>query len=171
MTGLSRRSGSRGQASSRPRKAEHSHGDRYFRGARVRWYEGVGGDAWWPSYRGLELDPSLRSLHLMDVLEAEQQQHPQRPSPTKPSSDCFVATAVFGGRDAAEVEILRDYRDRVLARSSTGRFLIRFYNSFGPRVAPAVRLFPRARVVAEILLRRLARHLQSRFLSDEGYSG
>ena len=46
-----------------------------------------------------------------------------------PAGNCFVATAVYGDRNAPQVELLRGFRDNVLIRSSLGRSLVDFYYS------------------------------------------
>ena len=49
---------------------------------------------------------------------------------------CFVATAVYQNPEAKEVQILRDYRDDVLANSRIGRAAIDlYYSGLGERVA------------------------------------
>ena len=48
---------------------------------------------------------------------------------------CFVATAAYGDPAAPEVETLRLFRDRVLARSSLGRAFIAIYWRVGPVLA------------------------------------
>jgi len=50
------------------------------------------------------------------------------------SSSCFVATAAFGNPHAAEVVLLRRFRDRVLDRYGLGRALIRAYYRAGPHL-------------------------------------
>ena len=56
------------------------------------------------------------------------------------NDDCFVATAVYGSRDAPQVRTLRDFRDNVLMQSSTGRAFVDFYYSgAGKRTADFIR--------------------------------
>jgi hypothetical protein len=45
---------------------------------------------------------------------------------------CFVATAVFGGSEAPQLRTLRAFRDDVLLRGSTGRWLVGLYWRWGP---------------------------------------
>lgn len=44
---------------------------------------------------------------------------------------CAVATCLYGPH-AEETQWLRGYRDRVLARTASGRFLVRSYNALAP---------------------------------------
>ena len=61
-----------------------------------------------------------------------------RPDPTSPppasqsSGGCYVATAVYGSYDCAEVWTLRRFRDDALAASWYGRSLIRLYYAVSP---------------------------------------
>jgi hypothetical protein len=49
--------------------------------------------------------------------------------------DCFVATAVYGSSSAAEIDVLRDFRDDVLLRSCAGRDYVDFYYAASPPLA------------------------------------
>jgi tetratricopeptide (TPR) repeat protein len=57
-------------------------------------------------------------------------------------SACFVATAACGSPFAPEVTILREYRDRILARRRTGLWFIRFYEFTSPPLANWLRHRP-----------------------------
>lgn len=50
---------------------------------------------------------------------------------------CFVATVAFGS-DAAELDVLRRFRDRVLLHSWAGRRFVEAYYAHGPRLARVV---------------------------------
>ena len=49
--------------------------------------------------------------------------------------ECFIATAAYGTSSAAEIDVLRDFRDEVLLRSSAGRDYVGFYYAASPPVA------------------------------------
>jgi hypothetical protein len=51
---------------------------------------------------------------------------------------CFVATAAYGSAMAADVDMLRRFRDTALARSVLGELAIEAYYTFGPAVAGPV---------------------------------
>ncbi len=48
---------------------------------------------------------------------------------------CFIATAAYGTSTAAEIDVLRDFRDEVLMMSPAGRDLVGFYYAASPPVA------------------------------------
>ncbi len=55
------------------------------------------------------------------------------------NDDCFIATAIYGNRDAPQVQTLRDFKDDVLMRSAAGRLFVGFYYSgAGKRTADIV---------------------------------
>jgi hypothetical protein len=69
-----------------------------------------------------------------------------------PDCDCFIATAVYGSRDAREVISLRRFRDEKLMCYSIGRLFIRTYYKISPPIANYLRKAPYcARVVRYIL--------------------
>lgn len=51
------------------------------------------------------------------------------------SSQCIVATAAYGSPLANEVNVLRDWRDHVLAKSKLGRLFVYTYYKISPPVA------------------------------------
>ncbi len=51
---------------------------------------------------------------------------------------CFVATAAYGSKLANEVELLRHFRDALLAKSVLGQLAISAYYTFGPSLAGVV---------------------------------
>jgi hypothetical protein len=57
------------------------------------------------------------------------------PYPNLPDDGCFIATAAFGADWAAEVLVLRQFRDRYLARNAAGRAFIAWYYRNGPIAA------------------------------------
>ena len=81
---------------------------------------------------------------------------PDNMPPDYPSPNCFVATAAWGDRDHPMVELLREFRDRVLAKTETGVAFVRFYYRFGPTLAAAIEGNPLACLVARILISPLA---------------
>lgn len=45
------------------------------------------------------------------------------------SDICFVATAVYGSKNAPQVQTLRDFRDNVLMKNTLGKAFVNFYYS------------------------------------------
>jgi len=52
---------------------------------------------------------------------------------------CFIATAVYGGPDAPELDVLRRVRDAWILPTSTGRSFVQWYYRQGPELARQVR--------------------------------
>jgi hypothetical protein len=51
---------------------------------------------------------------------------------------CFIATAAYGSPMAPEIQIIREYRNRVMSPSGFGRALIKFYYSVSPPIARVI---------------------------------
>lgn len=60
------------------------------------------------------------------------------PYPDLPDKGCFVATAAFGADWVAEVQALRDFRDRYLMTNRAGRAFVALYYRHGPAAARAI---------------------------------
>jgi len=60
---------------------------------------------------------------------------PVIPGKTGSNGPCFIATVAFGSPLVREVQILRVFRDRILARYVIGRWFIRWYYRHGPVAA------------------------------------
>jgi hypothetical protein len=69
---------------------------------------------------------------------------------------CFVATAAFESEDHPEVEILRQWRDQSLEKSSLGRQMVQFYYQVSPPVARYLDQSPRARSLTRKILSHIA---------------
>jgi hypothetical protein len=74
------------------------------------------------------------------------------PYPDLPDKGCFVATAAFGADWSAEVQVLRDFRDRYLVTNQPGRSFVRWYYRYGPVAAAMISEFDYVRAVVRVLL-------------------
>ena len=74
------------------------------------------------------------------------------PYPDLPDKGCFVATAAWGVDWAAEVQILRDFRDRYLAPNRFGRAIVDWYYRNGPVAARWIEKRDSARAMTRLLL-------------------
>lgn len=57
-------------------------------------------------------------------------------------SGCFIATAIYGSESAAEVLLLREFRDKFLQSSAFGRSFVSEYYRIAPRIASLITALP-----------------------------
>ncbi|MGO9119690.1 MAG: pentapeptide repeat-containing protein [Desulfomonilaceae bacterium] len=78
-------------------------------------------------------------------------------------SGCFVATAAYGTDTAAEVIILRSFRDTVLKQNALGQGFIAIYEKVSPPVSRMIASSPTARLlVRRFLIKPLCRLVGTR---------
>jgi uncharacterized repeat protein (TIGR01451 family) len=65
---------------------------------------------------------------------------------------CFIATAAFGSPLEKHVQILRDFRDRVLLNSSAGKTFVRFYYRNSPAIADKIAQSDGLRLITRVML-------------------
>jgi uncharacterized repeat protein (TIGR01451 family) len=65
---------------------------------------------------------------------------------------CFIATAAFGSPLERHVQILRDFRDRVLLNTSAGKAFVQFYYRTSPPIADKIAQIEGLRLIARIML-------------------
>jgi hypothetical protein len=68
---------------------------------------------------------------------------------------CFIATAAYGSPLAADISVLRAFRDRHLASSPIGRGVIQAYYAVGPELAKIVATRPAMRAAVRSILEPL----------------
>ncbi|MCB9304853.1 MAG: hypothetical protein H6566_29845 [Lewinellaceae bacterium] len=47
---------------------------------------------------------------------------------------CYIATILYGDYDHPQVKVLREFRDSVLQKSATGRWMIKMYYHYSPNL-------------------------------------
>jgi hypothetical protein len=65
---------------------------------------------------------------------------------------CFIATAAYGADWYAEVQTLRDFRDRYLLRNAAGRWFVARYYELSPAVADYIRAHSAFKPIVRALL-------------------
>ncbi len=78
------------------------------------------------------------------------------PPPEYSGKQCFVTTAAYGDADHPVVEVLRQFRDRVLLPTDPGKALVRYYYEVGPSLAEAIEDKPIACLLVRLLVTPLA---------------
>jgi prepilin-type N-terminal cleavage/methylation domain-containing protein len=78
------------------------------------------------------------------------------PPPEYSGKQCFVTTAAYGDSDHPVVEMLRQFRDRVLLPTDPGKAFVRFYYEVGPSLAAAIEDKPIACLFVRLLLTPVA---------------
>lgn len=65
---------------------------------------------------------------------------------------CFIATAAYGSSMAKEVNILKNFRDNVLLKYSTGRNLVKLYYKVSPPMADFIAKHDNLRAIVRVSL-------------------
>jgi prepilin-type N-terminal cleavage/methylation domain-containing protein len=74
------------------------------------------------------------------------------PPPEYSGKQCFVTTAAWGDPEHPVVEVLRQFRDRILMRSAAGEAMVRYYYEVGPTLAAAIEDKPLACLMVRLLV-------------------
>lgn len=76
---------------------------------------------------------------------------------------CFVATACYGSCDHPDVQVFRQFRDKSLMPSRSGRMAVSAYYAFSPWLANGIRKVPLLTAgIRRVILEPLAESLRSR---------
>lgn len=73
---------------------------------------------------------------------------------------CYIATAVYGDYDAAEVLVLRTFRDNVLKKTFAGRTFIKVYYAISPTFSKKLRHHSFINKIVKNLLDRWVHYLE-----------
>jgi len=72
--------------------------------------------------------------------------------PNDDEGACFVATAAYGTSTAAQLDILREFRDQVLLANTVGTKMVTFYYDVSPSLASFISQHDMLRIVVRELL-------------------
>ena len=72
--------------------------------------------------------------------------------PNLPDEGCFIATAAYGYYGAAQVQVLRDFRDRYLQTNTYGRAFVQWYYRHSPQWAATIREHESLRALVRVAL-------------------
>jgi hypothetical protein len=67
-----------------------------------------------------------------------------------PSGGCFIATAAYGTPMAAQVEILREFRDEYLLTNPVGKSLVELYYKVSPPIAEFITEHPSLKLIVRV---------------------
>lgn len=91
------------------------------------------------NFWGAMVDQAGTVTHFPAGLNAEQSGTPEKVFGLLDEKGCFIATAAYGTPRAHEIDILREFRDVHLAKTSAGRAFIRWYYANSPEWAAVIR--------------------------------
>jgi len=83
------------------------------------------------------------------------------------TSGCFIATAVFGSNEAAEVLVLREWKDKFLLSFFIGRVLVRAYYLISPHFVQPIEQSGMTKRLLRAVLERTVEHLRNEHSSRQ----
>lgn len=105
----------------------------------------------------------ITNWSLKDAKEAVEHVAMARNIPLQKEKGCFIATACYGSPLAHEVELLRNYRDKVLLKSFGGKCFVKVYYLTSPSIAKIIeKSAPLRKLVTRYLLTPLIKSVGSR---------
>lgn len=105
---------------------------------------------------------SIQTTQIGNRRKQRKKTNPRIDKSDQNSSDCFVATEVYGDPSHPDVVMLRAFRDDHLKKSVVGRTFVKIYYFAGPFLALLVRKSAIARLAFSFLVTRIANGLKKR---------
>ncbi len=88
--------------------------------------------------------------------------HDPTPPPEPKKSSCFIATAAYGTPFVAEIDVLRNFRDRSMEKTKFGRSLVGMYYRMSPPIADAIAVSNVRRKIVRTLLNPIVQFFKRR---------
>jgi len=83
-------------------------------------------------------------------------------APEEKRGGCFIATAAYGTVMVAEIDTLRDFRDRKLNLNILGKNMVRLYYAVSPPIANVIARSENMRALVRLNLKPIIHTLKSR---------
>ncbi len=114
------------------------------------------GSAWQNSWQAIEFDDLVISTTYVGPGDFVPPSPDPTPDPSNSSSGggggCFIATAAFGSSMAPAVEVLREFREKVMLKHEPGRAFVAFYQAVSPPIADFIARHNAAKVLVRLAL-------------------
>lgn len=101
-----------------------------------------------------ELDKSMvNDSHFNRNYKSGYYLKPKPVSKQSKSEGCFVATFAYGSYEHRDVQILREYRDEKLLRSDFGKYVVKIYYRYSPKLVRLLNQIYFPAVIIKIILK------------------
>ena len=88
---------------------------------------------------------------------------------SKSKSECFIATVIYGSRNANEVQTLRQWRDQHLSSTKFGRLFINIYYKIGPFLASFISHTPLLNTLLRKAIDHIIKHIKRKHCNYQNF--